>query len=79
MFHRGKRLGFEFKYAEIPKLTKSMHTAVATLKLDEMTVIYPGKESFPLDTGIMAKPLPNGKAEPLLKDRCIMSKQRGFS
>jgi predicted AAA+ superfamily ATPase len=38
-----KRLGFEFKYQDAPKLTPSMRTALEYLKLDSLTVIVPGK------------------------------------
>jgi predicted AAA+ superfamily ATPase len=40
--HRGKRLGFEFKYSRSPSLTKSMHIARETLRLDQLFVIVPG-------------------------------------
>ena len=50
----GKRLGFEFKYSDIPKVTKSMHIAYEDLKLDELTVVYPGKMEFPLSKSIKA-------------------------
>ena len=42
----GKRLGFEFKYADAPQITKSMQQAFDLLKLDSLTVIFPGKERF---------------------------------
>ncbi len=50
----GKRLGFEFKYTDSPKITKSMLIAMEDLKLDQLVVIYPGKETFPLNKGITA-------------------------
>ncbi len=50
----GKKLGFEFKYVDAPKLTPSMHIALADLELDSLTVIYPGKNSFALHDNIMA-------------------------
>ncbi len=50
----GKRMGFEFKYVDAPKITKSMRIAQNDLKLDSLVVVYPGKEVFPLDEGIMA-------------------------
>ncbi|HLB42386.1 MAG TPA: ATP-binding protein [Gammaproteobacteria bacterium] len=50
----GKRLGFEFKYTDAPKITKSMTIAMNTLKLDKLIVIFPGKESFPLAKTIQA-------------------------
>lgn len=46
MFHHGKRLGFEFKHADAPKLTKSMQVAFNDLQLDELTVIYPGTRGY---------------------------------
>lgn len=48
VMHRGKRLGFEFKYTDSPKTTKSMHIALADLRLDKLIVVYPGKGMFPL-------------------------------
>lgn len=53
----GKRLGFEFKYADVPKITKSMRIALEDLKLDHLYVIYPGKETFALDDKITAQAL----------------------
>lgn len=44
----GKRVGYEFKYSDAPKLTKSMHTAMADLSLDELNVVYPGKADYRL-------------------------------
>lgn len=45
----GKRLGFEFKYADAPKVTKSMRIALDDLKLDHLFIIYPGDKSYPAD------------------------------
>jgi hypothetical protein len=50
----GKRLGFEFKYSDMPKVSKSMRIAIEDLKLDQLVVIHPGKESFPLSETISA-------------------------
>lgn len=44
----GERLGFEFKYSDAPSSTRSMHIAIDDLKLDSLTVIYPGKKSYRL-------------------------------
>lgn len=44
----GKRIGFEFKYADAPTLTKSMITALNDLKLDHLYVIYPHNTAYPL-------------------------------
>lgn len=55
----GKRLGFEFKYTDMPKVTKSMTIALEDLNLDEIVIIFPGKESFPLTNKIIATGLEN--------------------
>jgi len=57
LFHKGKRLGFEFKYTDAPKLTKSMQIAVDDLKLDELIVIYPGNREYKLTENISVKGL----------------------
>ena len=47
-----KRIGFEFKYSDAPKTTKSMRIALEDLKLDHLVVVYPGTETFPLTENI---------------------------
>lgn len=47
--HQGKRLGFEFKFADAPKRSKSMMAALTDLKLDHLYVIYPGIRGYPID------------------------------
>jgi predicted AAA+ superfamily ATPase len=54
IFKEGRRLGFEFKFSDAPKTTKSMHQALEDLKLDHLYVIYPGERSFPLKENITA-------------------------
>jgi predicted AAA+ superfamily ATPase len=53
----GKRIGFEFKYKDAPKITNSMKIALEILKLDELQVIYPGKKDYPLAKNIIVKGL----------------------
>lgn len=50
----GKRLGFEFKYMDAPKTTKSMHVAQQDLKLDKLFIVYPGKSIFPKSETLIA-------------------------
>jgi predicted AAA+ superfamily ATPase len=50
-------LGFEFKRTLAPKLTRSMRSALAVLDLAELTVVYPGRETFPLADAIVVKPV----------------------
>ncbi|MEN8237044.1 MAG: ATP-binding protein [Pseudomonadota bacterium] len=53
----GKKLGFEFKYTDAPKITKSLNTAWELLELDALTVIYPGPADYPLTTDIHVQAL----------------------
>jgi len=55
IFQKDKRLGFEFKYTDAPKLTKSMKISMEDLKLDQLTVIYPGKLDYALAENIEVK------------------------
>lgn len=49
-----RRLGFELKLTEIPKVSRSMHTVLSDLKLDRLDVIHAGQHTFPLADGIRA-------------------------
>ena len=53
----GRRVGFEFKRASAPRLTPSMRTAMADLGLAELTVVYPGTETYMLAPRIRVAPL----------------------
>ncbi len=53
----GALLGFEFKYTDQPKLTKSMSAAVDLLNLKRLVVVYPGNLRFPLSERVEAVPL----------------------
>ena len=44
---QGKRIGFEFKYMDAPRVTKSIHSALEDLKLDHVVILYPGNKQFP--------------------------------
>lgn|SRR6185437_5162674 len=48
----GKKMGFEVKYTDAPKITLSMQIAINDLKLDSLTVIIPGNHNFPLSDRI---------------------------
>lgn len=54
VFKNGKRLGFEFKYSDSPKITKSMNIALEDLKLDHIYIIFPGTMSFAMNEKITA-------------------------
>ena len=57
LFKNGKRLGIECKRQDAPKLTPSMKTAFEDLKLDSLTVLYPGSQSYALATDIRVQPI----------------------
>ncbi|MBL0941221.1 MAG: ATP-binding protein [Alphaproteobacteria bacterium] len=52
-----QRHGFEFKYSEAPKVTKSMYIAMEDLKLDSLTIITPGERSYALEKEIKVQSL----------------------
>ena len=65
-----RRLGFEVKRAEAPRLTRSMRSAMETLSLDSLDVVHAGTKRYRLAPGVRALPalelaatlptLPNG-------------------
>ncbi|MBM3435403.1 MAG: ATP-binding protein [Bacteroidetes bacterium] len=54
LFHKGKRIGFEIKNTDVPKVTKSMLIAKADLALDLLYLVYPGQQTFQLNNNITA-------------------------
>jgi predicted AAA+ superfamily ATPase len=54
---KGGLYGVEVKYAQAPSLTQSMRSALKELSLKHLWIIYPGKESYPLDRNVTAIPL----------------------
>lgn len=53
----GRRIGVEFKRADAPTATRSMHVAMTDLQLDELWVVYPGIRAYALDDRIQVRPL----------------------
>lgn len=54
----GKRIGFEFKHTDFPRITSSMRMALETLMLDHLYIIFPyANNSFPLSDSITARGL----------------------
>lgn len=52
----GKRIGFEFKHTDVPKVTPSMRIALETLKLDHLYAVFPyTRHPFPLAEKITAR------------------------
>ena len=44
----GKRIGYEFKYTDTPKITASMRIALQDLSLSKLTVVVPGEGKYRL-------------------------------
>ena len=53
----GKRYGFEFKYADAPGPSRSMHVAIQDLRLEHLWVIYPGHEEYALSDTVSVIPI----------------------
>jgi predicted AAA+ superfamily ATPase len=52
----GKKLGFEIKYSDVPKITRSMNNVIEELGLDKLFLIYQGKRKLQLQERIFALP-----------------------
>ena len=54
---KGKRWGFEIKYQDAPKITKSMRIAMEDLQLERLWVVYSGQTGYLMDEKIECLPL----------------------
>jgi len=57
LLHRGRRYGVELKYRDAPSMTKSLHIALADLKLDRAWIVYPGGERYAVHGQVEVLPL----------------------
>ena len=57
LLHKGRRFGFEFKYSDAPVMTKSLHVAIADLRLDQAWIVYPGNERYAVHDKVEVVPL----------------------
>jgi predicted AAA+ superfamily ATPase len=55
---KGRLWGVEFKYADAPRLTPSMRSALTDLALEKLWVIHPGPEAYPLSEKVGVIGLP---------------------
>jgi uncharacterized protein len=53
----GRAYGLEATFNEAPKLSPAMHTAIKTLELAHLWVIYPGQHRNPAATNVTMLPL----------------------
>lgn len=52
-----RRHGLEIKFRDAPRMTRSMRTALGDLRLDHLTVLYPGDRPYELDARVTVVPL----------------------
>jgi predicted AAA+ superfamily ATPase len=57
VFRDGRRIGFEFKFADAPKMTPMIRVAVEDLRLDRLWIVYPGEQRYSLADKVEALPL----------------------
>ena len=65
----GHRYGVEVKFQDAPRLTPSMRIALSDLRLDRLTVLYPGEVSYPLDRRVDVAPLAQLASDPRILTR----------
>lgn len=53
----GKNWAIEVKYADAPRMTKSMASALADLDLEHLWVVYPGDKTYPLAKNVTVLPI----------------------
>lgn len=59
IMRNGKRYGFEFKFEDAPRPTKSMHVAIQDLGLEHLWVVHSGERTLTLANRISTLPLPD--------------------
>lgn len=57
LIKNGRRYGVEVKRDDAPRMTASMRTALADLRLDHLTVLYPGPVAYRLTPNVTVVPL----------------------
>ena len=57
LIRRGRRYGIEFKTSSAPEMTKSLHIALADLKLERAWIVYPGSETYAVHERVETVPL----------------------
>lgn len=57
LFKGRRRLGIEVKRMDAPTITPSMRVALKDLKLDQLTIVYPGTRAYDLGPRVKVAPL----------------------
>lgn len=64
----GRIIGVEVKRSATPRTSKSMHSAIESLELDELVVVHSGEHSFPLTEKIRCVPATQTMCATTLKE-----------
>jgi predicted AAA+ superfamily ATPase len=64
LMKRGRRYGVEVKFQDAPRFTPSMRIALADLRLQHLTVLYPGDQRYDLDRRVSVVPLGDLASDP---------------
>ena len=54
LLKNGRRTGVEFKHVDAPRMTASMHIALADLSFDRLYVVYPGDRRYQIQERVEA-------------------------
>jgi hypothetical protein len=57
IMRRGKRYGFEFKFEDAPRASRSMHVVIEDLGLEHLWIVYSGERALSLGDRISTLPL----------------------
>jgi hypothetical protein len=58
----GRRHGIEFKFADAPRMTRSLHVAMEDLRLDRAWIVYPGTTRYAVHDRVEVLPLADAVA-----------------
>jgi predicted AAA+ superfamily ATPase len=54
LIRHGRRYGLEFKTTAAPRMTASLHVALADLNLERAWIVYPGRDSYDVHPRVQA-------------------------
>jgi hypothetical protein len=77
LIKNGRRYGIEVKREDAPRMTSSMRTALEDLRLEHLTVLYPGPEPYRLSPKVTVVPLGQlaDRDEAVLLGRALRKRQ----
>jgi predicted AAA+ superfamily ATPase len=64
LMKKGRRYGVEVKFQDAPRVTPSMRIALSDLRLQHLTVLYPGDQRYELDRRVSVVPLAELATDP---------------